>query len=153
MILSPHLTVAEWVHTSHREFVEEQEALWYGSPAIRDASLRFAIEVFEPVRRLVGPLHVSSGLRCRGLNAAVGGQPASRHLYGLAADVIPLEMDVAGALFAVAHALRRGELPGLDRAIDEFGGRWLHLQSAMADEVPARLVLSTVDGREYARVA
>jgi hypothetical protein len=155
-LLSPHLSVAEFLATSHQDLEDEQEQLWEASPEIRANAVRLATEVFEPCRAVLKvPLRISSGLRCPPLNHLVGGKPASRHLFGLAIDVVPLEgLDPLPALYCLMHALRRGELPKLDQAIVEGppGGRWLHLQAA-ADDRPARqLVLQSEDGRAFARV-
>ena len=44
--------------------------------------------ILDPLRERVGqPITVNSGYRCKKLNAAVGGEPNSQHLYGLAADI------------------------------------------------------------------
>lgn len=153
--LSEHLSVPEMIGTAHRDYAEENERTWYGTPALQDNARRLAATVFEPVRAIVGPMIISSGYRCGGLNATVGGRvhPLSHHVMALAVDATPTEMTVRDALFAIAHALRRGELPQLDKAIDEFGGRWLHLQATEVDEKPNHWVLSTIDGNTFARVA
>lgn len=44
----------------------------------------------EALRGLCGPLRITSGRRCAAHNAAVGGAEFSRHMAGLAADVVPL---------------------------------------------------------------
>jgi hypothetical protein len=164
-LLSPHLTESEFIHTDHVDLVPDQEMLWLSSPELRANAVRLAEEVFEPCRHVLGvPLQVTSGLRCHELNervhgagsAARPGTTPSRHLYGLAIDVVPLGgMDCMPALYCLMHALRRGELPHLDQAIVEgpAGKRWLHLQAAK-DGQPARmLVLQSEDGREFGRVA
>jgi hypothetical protein len=77
--------------------------------------------VLEPARALVGPLRITSGYRCPGLNAAVGGSKTSAHMAGLAADVVPLEMDLRNAYTRLAHS----GLP-MDQLIWELG-RWIHI--------------------------
>ena len=45
-------------------------------------------EILEPARLKLGePIKVSSGLRCRRLNQAVGGVYNSQHITGCAADI------------------------------------------------------------------
>jgi hypothetical protein len=145
--LSPHLSVQEFLATSYRELVEEQERAWSGNPGVRANAARFAETVFEPVRAVVGPLRVTSGYRCGHLNRAVGGTATSRHVLGLAADVQPLEMSCHEAMLRIAGALAGGELPHVDKAILEMG-RWIHLQAAAS--LPARLLaLETGDGRKF----
>lgn len=155
--LSEHLTVLEFLGTSHRDLADEQHQLWEASPEIRANAIRLAEEVFEPCRQVLAvPLTVTSGLRCPALNERVGGKPTSRHLFGLAIDVVPGGgMDPTPALFCLMHAMRRGELPQIDQAIVEGTGwrRWLHLQAA-ADGRPARqLAMRSEDGRTFARVS
>ena len=56
-------------------------------------------EKLQPLRDLVGfSLPISSGVRCGTHNAAVGGAPASRHLYGDAVDITWTQMSGAQKL-------------------------------------------------------
>lgn len=49
---------------------------------------RLVSVVLYPLRKYVGcPVVVTSGYRCKRLNAAVGGVARSKHLHGLAADI------------------------------------------------------------------
>ena len=50
------------------------------------AALKLA-EQLEPVRADIGPVVILSSFRCPAHNAAVGGEPDSAHLCGLAADI------------------------------------------------------------------
>ncbi len=155
--ISEHFVLDEVLHTEHLDHAAELLALWNASPEIRANVLRTAAEVLEPVRSVLRvPLRISSWLRTPGLNHAVGGRPDSRHLYGLAVDVIPTEgLDPLGALYCLMHAMRRGELTRLDKAIVEGreGARWLHLQAAADGRVAQHLALASEDGREFARLA
>ena len=56
------------------------------------ANLRaLAEKVLEPARALLSaPLVITSGFRCGTLNRLIGGAPQSQHLYGEAADFIPI---------------------------------------------------------------
>lgn len=153
--LSRNLTVAEFLHTSHSDLMDEQELLWQSSPEIRANAYRLAEEVFEPVRAILGcALRVSSGLRSPELNLRVGGKPRSRHLFGLAIDCVPTVVDPHPAIFVLLHAMKRGELPRLDQAIVEgkSGARWLHLQAAMDTQPARQLVMESEDGRVFARI-
>ena len=42
----------------------------------------------NPINKII-PLRITSGYRCKELNAAVGGVPTSQHTFGMAADTIP----------------------------------------------------------------
>lgn len=55
---------------------------------VRDSILALTENVLQPLRDARGkPLKVNSGYRCKALNAAVGGVPASQHVKGEAADI------------------------------------------------------------------
>lgn len=55
---------------------------------VRDAVKALVDTVLQPLRDNWGkPLHINSGYRCPMLNKEVGGQPASQHVKGEAADV------------------------------------------------------------------
>jgi hypothetical protein len=150
--LSLHLSVPEFLATSHRDLLEEQLATWFGTPALRQSAERFARDVFEPVRALLGhALHVTSGYRCGTLNGVVGGRPTSRHVLALACDVVPIGLDLHAAMRIVAGAMRAGHLPAIDEAIIEKG--WIHLQAAPLDARPRQLALITTDGISYGRFA
>lgn len=117
-LISPHFSFAELVATQHRDFLDEQGE----APAQVRANLRrLCLDLLEPARALVGPLRVTSGYRCPGLNRAVGGSRSSAHIDGLAADVVPLELDLRDAYQRLAQS-------GLafDQLIFEFG-RWIHI--------------------------
>lgn len=138
--LSPRLTLAEFVSTSHREFLEEQanppmEVLVYAR--------RWAEDIWEPVSFIWGRTHLNSGYRCDGLNRAVGGSPNSAHRFGRAGDCLPLDADLAGAM-----ALLVGSDIAFDKAIYELG-RWIHIQIPTRGAEPRRHALMTFDGKFY----
>lgn len=52
--------------------------------------------LLDPLREAwKSPIKVTSGYRCGVLNRAVGGSSTSAHLYGCAADIVPLNGKVA----------------------------------------------------------
>lgn len=152
IILSPHLTEAEFLGTSQRDLLDEQDRIWHGTPALQEAGQRFAATVFEQVRKITGPLHVNSGYRCPALNLRVGGRSNSRHMLALAADVVPIEMDIREAMHRITLAAQAGVVPDLDEAIFEFG-RWIHIQAATTGSPARRLALQTADGKSFAAFA
>lgn len=118
MDLSAHFTLEELVATQHRGIDN--------TPTfdVVDNLRRLANEVLEPIRELLGPMHVNSGFRSVELNAAVGGQPTSQHCQGLACDFVPLQVGLKGALGAIlADSIK------YDQLIFEFGA-WLHVSTA-----------------------
>lgn len=125
--VSANFTFSELTTTDHRTFLAEQA----DPPAqVRANLVRLCTDLLEPARALVGPLRINSGYRCPGLNAAIGGSVTSAHMLGLAADVVPLEMDLGAAYERIAAS----GLP-LDQLIFEFG-RWIHIGAAKHAAAP-----------------
>ncbi len=80
--------------------------------------------VLDPLREAWGKtLHVNSGYRCRALNKAVGGVPASQHMRGEAADITAGSKDANRELYSL---LKRLNLP-VDQAINEKDFSWIHV--------------------------
>jgi zinc D-Ala-D-Ala carboxypeptidase len=137
---SPHFLFSELTATDHREFLDEQDK----APAQVCANLvRLAIDLLESARALVGPLHVNSGYRCPGLNAAIGGSKTSVHMQGLAADVFPLEMDLRDAYVRLANS----GLP-FDQLIFEFS-RWIHIGAPLHAHAPRCQRLAIYEPGQY----
>jgi zinc D-Ala-D-Ala carboxypeptidase len=138
--LSPHLTLGQFVATSHREFLHEQSA-----PPIEVIAnaRRLAVDLWEPIIERIGSIHLNSGYRSPELNRAVKGAANSAHMAGLAVDIRPLEMSLMNAI----AALMSSAIP-FDKLIWEFG-RWLHVQAARHGNEPRRLVLMTNNSVDY----
>jgi len=49
------------------------------------------VNILQDCRDRFGPIRINSGNRCEAHNAKVGGTKNSQHLYGRAADFVPLE--------------------------------------------------------------
>ena len=80
--------------------------------------------VLDPLREAWGgPVTVTSGYRCKALNAAVGGVANSQHMLGQAADITVGSQADNERLMAV---LKRLGLP-VDQVIGEHGFRWIHV--------------------------
>ena len=125
--LSEHLSWREFLVTQHREFLEQQEN---PPQEIIERALRFAQEIFEPARELVGPLYISSGYRCPELNLAIGGAKSSAHMKGCAVDCYPIFMSLKAAYVKIANS----KVP-YDQLIYEYG-RWIHLAGSRTDAPP-----------------
>lgn len=88
--------------------------------------------LLEPIRLLLGvPLHVDSGYRCSALNIAICGAVDSAHLYGRAADIIPVGIELQDAFDLIKQ---HGELP-IDQLIIECNA-WLHVGMAPTGAKP-----------------
>jgi hypothetical protein len=119
--LATHFTLGEMVATSHRTIDNNP-------PAEVIERLRVLCNDFlEPLRARFGSLNITSGFRCRNLNTVIGGASDSAHMYGCAADLVPL---APGASLddMIAWVVRESGLP-YDQVILEHSSTasWLHL--------------------------
>ncbi len=93
MQLSEHLTLAE--------VTKSQTATRLGISNDPDAHQLAALKaiaehIFEPVRNHFGvPIGISSGLRSKALNQAIGGSSRSQHCHGQALDI---DADIYGGI-------------------------------------------------------
>jgi transcriptional regulator with XRE-family HTH domain len=142
--LSPGLQLADYVAAPEPGFRELHERHWNDRPDLRDNARRFANDVFEPVRAILGvPLRVESGYRSPALDRKVlrGQAPFSAHTHGLAADVTPVGMSIQAALPLIRAAVQRGNLEHLDFVGIEKS-QWLHLQAAPEAQAARRIIAS-----------
>jgi hypothetical protein len=128
--LSPHFALSE--------FTRSQEAARRGLPIVVAPGdpvylnlQRLCLDVLEPLRKIAGPLHITSGYRPLWLNRLVGGADNSQHTLGLAADLVVPGMEP----LAVCRAIEAAQLP-FDQLIHEFGA-WTHV-SVSASGGPRR---------------
>lgn len=121
-------------------------------PAAIEAALQILAERLEHVRELLGDnrLDISSGYRCPLLNSAVGSQPTSDHVKGLAADFTAPGF---GAPADIAHRLMTSDVPFKQLILEGPGRRaegnlviWVHIgfdyQNELAGNPPRRQVLT-----------
>lgn len=103
-----------------------------------DNLLALAVNVLEPARVALGGLHITSGYRCPRLNAAIGGARDSQHMYGEAADVVPLACSLGELLrWIVANT-------PFDQVIYEFGA-WIHVSHVRGRAGRQNVLLATKD--------
>lgn len=105
------------------------------------ANLRRLCEtLLEPARELLGvPMHINSGFRSAAVNAAVRGAHTSAHVVGLAADFVPIGLDLAIAF----DKLRAARALPFDQIIFECRA-WIHLAAAAEGLTPRRQALTAV---------
>ena len=91
--------------------------------------------LLDPLREAwKSPIKVTSGYRCGILNRAVGGSSTSAHLYGCAADIVPLNGKIAEfKAFCLNYFGNRRHL--FDQVILEDNGKseWVHIGLKTAD--------------------
>ena len=102
-------------------------------PSSLMGNMQTLAEGLEQVRTALGglPIHVNSGYRCPALNAKVGGASDSRHMRGLAADILCPEF---GPPLTVCKAVAQSGI-ATDQIIHEFG-RWCHVSFTPAGAAP-----------------
>lgn len=136
--LSAHFTIGEMIRTSHRN-IDNTPTL-----DIIDKLTHICEFMLEPIREQFGPLWVTSGYRCLALNNAVDGSKNSAHMYGCAADIVPI-WDVPTE--TIVRWVSGSEL-AFDQIIDEHSktSNWIHIGQPRPGAVPRREVLTMVNG-------
>ena len=85
-------------------------------------------QLLDPIREAWGePIVVSSGYRCKELNALVGGAQHSHHLLGCAADIIAGNKDDHRRLFRMIVQMQQARQIKFTQLIAEDNYRWLHI--------------------------
>ena len=115
--LSPHFKLSELLDsgTGRSKGISNEP-----TPEIVENLRKLCNEALEPIRALIGPMHVNSGYRADEINKAVGGSVTSAHSYGLAADIKPLKVSRKQMCDAIAKAGLK-----LDQVICE--PTWVHI--------------------------
>ncbi|MBI5887074.1 MAG: peptidase M15 [Deltaproteobacteria bacterium] len=88
MNLSKNFTLNELTHTDTGLTNEPDDAQ-------KEKLLYLATYVLQPIRDRWGGIKVTSGYRSTAVNAAIGSTPHSQHLFGEAADFVPLVAGVS----------------------------------------------------------
>jgi len=77
--------------------------------------VRLCKAILQPLRdALQCPIHVTSGYRCKALNAAVGGVPNSQHMYGLAADIVLDHCHCIGDILCELNQIKCVKVDGVE---------------------------------------
>jgi zinc D-Ala-D-Ala carboxypeptidase len=136
--MTPHFTLAELTHTSHRQFdntPNEKEL----------ANLQKLAEFLEQVKTLLDgkPIMINSAFRSKAVNDSVGSKDTSQHRLGYAAD-----FKVPGMTpDAVVRALVASDLP-FDQVIREFDA-WTHVSISPSPRRQA-LIIDRAGTRPFA---
>ena len=89
--------------------------------------------VLEPLRATYNkPIYVTSGFRCKQVNAKVGGSKTSQHLYGQAADLV---CDNNEELFNIAKALIENGTISVGQLINEKNFSWIHISTGTKNQI------------------
>ena len=91
-------------------------------------------QLLDPIREAWGePIVVSSGYRCKELNALVGGAKNSHHILGCAADIIAGNRADHRRLFKLIVQMQQTGQIRFTQLIAEDNYRWLHLSYVPSD--------------------
>lgn len=98
---------------------------------VKEHLIQLIEELLDPLRNAWGsPIKVNSGFRCSRLNRALkGSSPTSAHLVGFAADLVPVNGDIAGFKKFCVKWLKENNVP-FDQCILETDGKgkqWVHI--------------------------
>ena len=142
MRLSKNFMLSELIRTSHRRFDNNPPQI------VIDRLEVLAVTLLQPVRDRWGPLWVTSGYRCPELNSAIGGSSSSAHMFGCAADFVPIVKVPTREI--VEWIVEASGLP-FDQVIDEYSStsNWIHLGMPKPDRREPRRQALTMRGGEY----
>ncbi len=124
-------------HFSLEELIASETAARTGidntPPADLMPNLLTLAQGLERVRSALGgrAIHINSGYRSAALNAAVGGANKSRHMHGLAADILCPQF---GSPLEVCRAIVAARIE-TDQIIHEYG-KWCHVSFAAPGKTP-----------------
>ena len=91
-------------------------------------------QLLDPIRKAWGePIVVSSGYRCKQLNALVGGAKYSHHILGCAADIIAGNRADHRKLFRLIVKMQQEGRIKFTQLIWEGDGRWIHISYVPGD--------------------
>ena len=91
-------------------------------------------QLLDPIREAWGePIVVSSGYRCKQLNALVGGVKNSHHILGCAADIIAGNRADHRKLFRLIVKMQQEGRIKFTQLILEGDGRWIHISYVPGD--------------------
>ena len=91
-------------------------------------------QLLDPIREAWGePIVVSSGYRCKQLNALVGGAKYSHHMLGCAADIIAGNRADHRRLFCLIVKMQQEGRIKFTQLILEGDGRWIHISYVPGD--------------------
>lgn len=120
-------------------FTLEEFACHDGTPVPRtsvDNYRRFCRDVLEPLRRMFGPCHVTSGYRDPAYNRRIGGAEKSVHMCGQGGGIHGVAADVRferGSIQEWARAAERlldsEREPGGGLGVYDHPGGWVHIDT------------------------
>jgi uncharacterized protein YcbK (DUF882 family) len=143
--LTPHFTLDELTASETAE-----RNGWDNSPNEQELeNLKRLADFLEQVKVVMGgkPIMISSGLRTKKVNDAVGSKDTSQHRIGCAADFkVPGMTPDEVVRKIIASGI------GYDQVISEFG-RWVHISVPSSVDTPPRkqaLVIDKAGTRQFA---
>jgi len=150
---SKYFTFEELTDTSHKNLLTKNrlDAMRYINSGKRLSKL------LQSIREVLGnyPITITSGFRNSDVNLAVGSRvTTSSHTKFEAADIIPSNISVKGALDKIMLEVKNRNLQDLKKVIiEQVGGKkWLHIQVKMSSEDQVSF-WATTDGKNYTQIS
>jgi len=86
------------------------------------------VSILEVIRAKWGPVKIDSGFRCLAVNEAVGGVADSQHVFGEAADIVPVDVTIVGVDEVYEWIVKKSGLR-FGQCINERRGssHWIHV--------------------------
>jgi zinc D-Ala-D-Ala carboxypeptidase len=108
--VSPHFSLTELASRDDPESVRMPNEVFHNLTDL-------CTHVLEPLRALFGSLIVTSGYRSVAHNRAIGGEPQSKHCFGMAVDIVAdheTQLKIAAAASKIPECGGIGLYPGKD---------------------------------------
>lgn len=144
MKITPHFTFEELTTTSHSDLIDFNRA--YARENFEKVKV-LAETILEPCRAILGPIVISSGIRCPELNKRVGGNINSQHCKCEAVDCIPTKVPLREAF----DKIRKSSVPFGQLILETVGkSTWIHISlgEPYRDKSKCRQVY-IYDGKTY----
>lgn len=137
--LTPHFTLTEFVQsdTAARLGIDNTPP-----PAVV-LELRRTAELLEQIRALLGqPIIITSGYRCRALNALLKSKPTSDHIAGRAADWICPRAGTPRTVFqALVPQVRALNIGQLVLEYPNTSTPWIHVSTRIPEKPVNRVLI------------
>jgi zinc D-Ala-D-Ala carboxypeptidase len=143
MKLSTHFTLEEFTKSANAA----RRGIDNSVPPELMTNAMATAEMMERIRDVLGdkPIIVTSGYRCKAVNALAGSSDSSDHVKAMAVD---FECPAFGTPYEVAkHLATKVDSLGIGQLIHEFGS-WVHVSTRTPDKIINRIITISSNGTQ-----